>query len=104
MTIPASTTISPAELRRMLTADPDVRILDVRTGAEFQQVHIQGSTNVPLDTLEEHTRELADTSHPIVLVCKSGARAGRAGSRLSGAGRSSRSLRARRCPRGPRTD
>lgn len=67
--------------------DPDVRILDVRTGGEFETIHIPGSYNVPLDTLREHARDLADVDHPVVLVCQSGGRATQAHGTLAGAGK-----------------
>lgn len=85
--IPATDTIDVAELRRLRAADPELRILDVRTGAEFQTMHIPGSYNVPLDTLAEHARGLASVEHPIVLVCHSGGRASKAREALSAAGK-----------------
>ncbi|CAN5613314.1 rhodanese-like domain-containing protein [soil metagenome] len=55
---------------------PEVRLIDVRTPAEFESVHIPGSYNVPLDTLSEHRCDIGDAlSGPAVLVCRSGARA-----------------------------
>jgi rhodanese-related sulfurtransferase len=51
-------------------------ILDVRTPAEFASVHIPGSYNVPLDLLPEHASTIsAVVGEPVVLVCRSGARA-----------------------------
>ncbi len=85
--ISESMTIDAAELRELLARDPAIRILDVRTGGEFDGAHIPGSYNVPLDTLGEHTRDLADVEHPVVLVCKSGARAGKARVSLTSAGK-----------------
>ena len=85
MSQPAS--IDSVQLRHLLDDDPDVRILDVRTGGEFETVHIPGSFNVPLDTLREHARELADVEHPVVLVCQSGGRASQAHGTLTGAGK-----------------
>jgi rhodanese-related sulfurtransferase len=76
-----------ARLQRMILEDPATKILDVRTGGEFDSVHIPGSFNVPLDTLGEHAKDLADVEHPVVLVCKSGARADQAHTKLSGAGK-----------------
>lgn len=85
---PTTTTpVSPAALREMLRADPEIRILDVRTGGEFETVHIPGSYNVPLDRLSEHARELASLDKPVVVVCQSGARATQACTRLSEAGK-----------------
>jgi len=86
-TLPDTDTISTAQLRQLMNEDPLVRVLDVRTGGEFDGVHIPGSFNVPLDTLGEHTQDLADVEHPVVLVCKSGARAGQAHAKLTTAGK-----------------
>jgi len=79
-------TISAPELVERLS-DPKTRILDVRTGAEFETAHIPGSYNVPLDTLQEHARELAATDAPVVVVCQSGSRASQACVDLTVAGR-----------------
>lgn len=83
----AADVIDSSQLRRLIADDPLVRILDVRTGGEFDSVHIPGSYNVPLDTLAEHAHDLAELEHPVVLVCKSGARADQAHGRLAGAGK-----------------
>jgi len=85
--LPGTDIIDTTELQRMLLDDPATRILDVRTGGEFDGVHIGGSYNVPLDTLGEHARDLADVEHPVVLVCKSGGRADQAHTTLTGAGK-----------------
>jgi len=86
-TLPDTDNISTAQLRELMRDDPLIRVLDVRTGGEFDGVHIPGSFNVPLDTLGEHTKDLADVEHPVVLVCKSGARAGQAHAKLTTAGK-----------------
>jgi rhodanese-related sulfurtransferase len=86
-TIPALDLISSDELAALMSERPDVRVLDVRTGGEFESAHIPGSFNVPLDTLAEHARDLADVDHPVVLVCQSGNRATQAHSHLAGAGK-----------------
>lgn len=54
------------------------RILDVRTTTEFRAAHIPGSYNVPLDQIAEHAVELSRVDEPVILVCRSGARAARA--------------------------
>lgn len=86
-TIPGADTIDARQLDKLREADPDIRILDVRTGGEFETIHIPGSYNVPLDTLGEHVRDLASVEHPVVLVCKSGGRASQAHSELLSAGK-----------------
>ncbi|MFT5530779.1 MAG: rhodanese-related sulfurtransferase [Candidatus Poriferisodalaceae bacterium] len=85
--MPTTDVIDAVRLRQMLIEDPDIRILDVRTGGEFESGHIPGSYNVPLDTLGEHVRDLADVERSVVLVCQSGGRATQAHSRLSAAGK-----------------
>ena len=58
-TLPNVDVIDVGRLRELRLADPDLRILEVRTGGEFETMHIPGSYNVPLDTLGEHVRDLA---------------------------------------------
>ncbi len=82
-----TSTIHASELRQLVTEDPHTRILDVRTGAEFESVHIPGSFNVPLDLLAEHVRDVARLGHPVVLVCQTGNRAATAQEKLNAAGK-----------------
>ena len=87
ITLPSTDTIDSNQLRELRRQDPDIRILDVRSGGEYETVHIPGSYNVPLDTLGEHVRDLADVEHPVVLVCQTGGRATQAHGQLSAAGK-----------------
>jgi len=65
----------------------DLIVLDVRSAAEFETLHIRGSYNVPLPLLSEHTDALAQRlGKRVVLVCQSGTRAEQARTRLGGAG------------------
>lgn len=74
--VPPGAPIASGELRGWLEAPNAPRVLDVRTSAEFETVHIPGSFNVPLDTLREHREELArHLDDHVVLVCRSGMRA-----------------------------
>jgi rhodanese-related sulfurtransferase len=87
VTLPIPDSIQTCDLEQLLVDDPQLRVLDVRTGGEFAAVHIPGAYNIPLDTLLEHTRDLADLDHPVVLVCQSGTRARRAQEQLVAAGK-----------------
>ena len=79
--------LGPERLARALEQHPDLRVLDVRTTGEYENAHIAGSYNVPLDTLGEHAREIqSQVATPIVLVCQSGSRARRAENTLKAAG------------------
>lgn len=81
-----SRTVDAATLAQRLDAG-DVRVIDVRTPAEFETVHIPGSWNVPLDLLREHRAELTlHLDDDVVLVCRSGVRAGQAEQALAGSG------------------
>ena len=81
------TAFAPSDLERLRTEHPDVRVLDVRTPGEFAARHIPGSYNVPLHDLAEHRAELTtEATGPVVLVCESGQRAGRAEQQLADAG------------------
>jgi len=74
-------------LREWLAREDSPRLLDVRTPAEFGTAHIPGSYNVPLDLLKEHREELRrHLEDDVVLVCRSGNRAGQAESLLAEAG------------------
>lgn len=76
-----------AEVRELREANPQARLIDVRSPGEFASAHIPGSYNVPLDLLREHQRELsAKHDDPVVLVCRSGARADQAQRLVEGAG------------------
>lgn len=71
--------LQPKDVENLMEAGTNIRILDVRTPAEFESLHIPGSYNVPLDTLGEHGPELrAHVNEPVVLVCRSGERARKA--------------------------
>jgi rhodanese-related sulfurtransferase len=65
----------PGELDELLKCGAELKILDVRTPAEFESAHIPGSYNLPLDRLPEHRAELQGGGAPVVLVCRSGTRA-----------------------------
>jgi rhodanese-related sulfurtransferase len=76
--------VDAATLEHLLGEDADVRILDVRTPAEFESAHIPGAYNVPLDTLAEHAAELErHVNEPVMLVCRSGGRASQACDKLA---------------------
>ncbi len=81
--------ITSTELRDRIASDTPLQILDVRTPAEFETSHIDGSLNVPLDVLNDHGPKVAeklDRSSDIVLVCRSGQRSTQAAELLQGQG------------------
>ncbi|WP_255770620.1 rhodanese-like domain-containing protein [Pseudarthrobacter sulfonivorans] len=83
----AVTVLGPEALRSWIVEHQDLVVIDVRSAAEFDAMHIRGSYNVPLPLLSEHTDELASRlGSRVVLVCQSGARAEQARQRLGASG------------------
>lgn len=83
----AGTTIDPREAKRRLAADKNILLLDVRTPEEYREVHIPGSTSLPLDHLESDISKVAgDPDTEIIVYCLSGARAASACRRLAAMG------------------
>ena len=72
----STSTISPAKLADLFKDDKKIELIDVRTPAEFQEVHIAFAQNIPLNRLDAaavHARNCA-ASGPLYLICRSGNR------------------------------
>jgi phage shock protein E len=75
-------------LKRLLLVRPDTardwlqkgaRVIDVRSEGEYQEQHLPGAVNIPLDRLREEIPRLApDKEQPLLLHCLSGTRSGMA--------------------------
>ena len=80
-------TLDAAELRLLVESGTGPRLIDVRTPGEFEAAHVPGAYNVPLDLLREHRDELRrHLDEQVVLICRSGQRAGQAEQALAAAG------------------
>lgn len=53
-------------------------VLDVRTPMEYEEFHVTGTLNIPLQYLSSKLHELGDISRPIVVHCAHGIRSSRA--------------------------
>lgn len=53
-------------------------IVDVRSPEEFGSGHLDQSINIPLGSIQNHIRDFKTANKPVVLICRSGARSGRA--------------------------
>ena len=65
--------LSPQEIKALLQREPKAVLLDVREPHEYDIVHIEGSTLIPLPELHLRTNEL-DTADTIVVYCHHGPR------------------------------
>jgi rhodanese-related sulfurtransferase len=75
---PAVPSVGPTEVA------PGAFLLDVREDDEWEAAHVQGALHVPLGQLPERVSELPQDG--VVVVCRSGARSGRATAWLNGNG------------------
>lgn len=70
-------TISPERLSERMKAGQRVDLVDVRTPAEYREIHVQGARLVPLDSLDPR-RLMEDrrgqAGEPLFVVCRSGSR------------------------------
>lgn len=79
-------TIRPAELQQRFLSEPALALLDVRTPAEFAEVHATGARNVPLDKFEPRDLLKSGTiaqGQPVYLLCRSGGRATTAAEKMA---------------------
>lgn len=49
-------------------------IIDVRTPAEYDQGHVKGSKNIPLNEIKLKTSFIKKWNKPVITVCRSGSR------------------------------
>ncbi|WP_458206863.1 rhodanese-like domain-containing protein [Haladaptatus sp. NG-SE-30] len=63
--------ISTTAVHELVESEDDVRIVDIRSQAEFDHGHIPGSENIPFHELPQRISELDDAEH-IVTVCPVG--------------------------------
>jgi len=79
-------TISPAMLAELRRKGDTLTLIDVRTPAEFGEVHIDFARNIPLDRLDLKAVKALGGDGPVYFVCKSGNRSQKACEKLFAAG------------------
>lgn len=83
------TTISPQELAARQARGDACELIDVRTPAEFREVHVPFARNVPLDRLDPTALMNARDGRcgqPLYVICRSGNRANQACEKFIAAG------------------
>lgn len=68
--------ISPKSLQSLHDSGKPIELLDVRTPAEFREVHIEFAKNLPLDQLDVQQVKASRnaSSGELYVVCRSGGR------------------------------
>jgi rhodanese-related sulfurtransferase len=79
-------TISPTTLADLRRRGDKVTLIDVRTPAEFGEVHVDFAHNIPLDRLDAQAVTSLAGGGPVYFVCKSGSRSQKACEKLRAAG------------------
>ena len=82
-------TITPLALAELLQKGEGVDLIDVRTPAEFRELHVEFARNVPLDRIDPQVLQAERNGHadrPLYMVCRSGSRGKQACARLTAAG------------------
>ena len=82
-------TISPAALAQLQRSGQRIELIDVRTPAEFQEVHVDFARNVPLDRLDPAKIVQArngSANEPLYVICRSGGRGQQACDKFAKAG------------------
>ena len=79
-------TISPTMLADLRRKGDKFTLIDVRTPAEFGEVHVDFAQNIPLDRLDAKAVMALCGDGPVYFVCKSGNRSQKACEKLLAAG------------------
>jgi len=79
-------TISPHTLADLRRRGDKLVLIDVRTPAEFGEVHVDVAHNMPLDRLDPKEVGAIGGAGPVYVVCKSGTRSQKACEQLLAAG------------------
>ena len=70
--------ITAGELLALLSGGKSVDLIDVRTPAEFRELHAESARSVPLDRLDPKVvmgGRTGNSTEPLYVICRSGSRA-----------------------------
>jgi len=81
-------TITPQQLHELARKGEPVDLIDVRTPAEFREVHVEFAKNVPLERLDPAhvAASHGPSGKPLYVICLSGGRSSQASAKLAAAG------------------
>ncbi len=70
-------TVTPQQLQERQKSERKLDLIDVRTPAEFQELHVKSARNIPLDRLDPEAivkERKGEAEEPVYLICRSGSR------------------------------
>lgn len=84
----SANTITPKQLADLVSAGTTIDLIDVRTPAEFREIHVDFARNVPLDQLEAAriVEGRGNAAQPLYLICHTGSRSQQGCAKLIAAG------------------
>ena len=69
--------VSVSEAWDLIQGEPEMVILDVRTPSEYEDAHIEGAINIPVEEIVDRLNELS-ANDVILVYCRTGNRSGTA--------------------------
>jgi len=69
--------VSVSEAWDLIQENPEMVILDVRTPSEYEDAHIEGAINIPVEEIADRLNELS-ANDVILVYCRTGNRSGTA--------------------------
>ena len=69
--------VSVSEAWDLIQNEPEMVILDVRTQSEYEEAHIEGAINIPVEEIADRLNELS-ANDVILVYCRTGNRSGTA--------------------------
>jgi rhodanese-related sulfurtransferase len=69
--------VTVQEARRLIEDKPDLALLDVRTESEYEEGHIEGAVNIPVQELSVRFDELSPEDE-LLIYCRTGNRSAQA--------------------------
>jgi rhodanese-related sulfurtransferase len=74
--------ISPKDSLELLAKDAGYKLIDVRSPLEYNEVHIKGSINIPMDMVASKLDELGKAGGAYIVLCRTGNRSAMAADML----------------------
>ena len=63
--------ITKQRIEELQQQNHTVKLIDIRTAAEYEKMHVQGALNIPAGTIAESITKF-DTNDTIVCICNKG--------------------------------